>query len=87
MDVYVRLLGLVEGYTLDQLKTAYRRKAHLHHPDRGGDPDIFRVIQEAYDELAKNFEPKSAPAGRTSADSNPWLNWAESIRPPNKKGQ
>ena len=33
------------------IKTAYRRQALRHHPDRGGNADAFRRIHEAYEEL------------------------------------
>jgi len=32
--------------TLDEIETAYRSKAMLHHPDRGGDIEIFKKIGE-----------------------------------------
>ena len=34
--------------TLDEIKAAYRNKAHLHHPDRGGDPFVMTALNEAY---------------------------------------
>jgi hypothetical protein len=35
------------------IKTAYRRQAKQSHPDLGGDPDMFRKIHDAYEELAQ----------------------------------
>lgn len=47
------LLGLEPGraYTLDDLKGAYRRQAMAAHPDRGGDPDQFQAIADAFQGL------------------------------------
>lgn len=32
----------------EEIKAAYRAMAKTHHPDAGGDPDVFRAISEAY---------------------------------------
>lgn len=29
---------------LDELKKEYRRLSMIHHPDRGGDPEIMKAI-------------------------------------------
>lgn len=34
------------------MKSAYRRLAKQHHPDLGGDPEQFKIINEAYDVLS-----------------------------------
>jgi hypothetical protein len=33
------------------IQTNYRQLSKVHHPDNGGDPERFRLIQEAYDQL------------------------------------
>ena len=33
----------------DVIKRAYRRRALETHPDRGGDPEVFRAVQHAYE--------------------------------------
>ena len=42
-------LGLKFDATRDEIKSAYRRLAGVHHPDRGGSPEIFRRIHAAYE--------------------------------------
>ena len=37
--------------TLEELKSMYRRLAFLHHPDKGGDLDIMKVVNNEYDAL------------------------------------
>jgi DnaJ-class molecular chaperone len=37
--------------TLEELKAMYRKLAMAHHPDRGGDADTMKVINNEYDEL------------------------------------
>lgn len=46
-----KVLGLNEGASLEEIKSAYRRLAMKHHPDRGGDADEFKKVQAAYDYL------------------------------------
>ena len=45
------VLGLAPGASADEVKRAYRAKAHLHHPDHGGDPAKFRAVHDAYERL------------------------------------
>ncbi len=42
-------LGLKFDATRDEIKSAYRRLAGVHHPDRGGSPEVFHRIQAAYE--------------------------------------
>jgi molecular chaperone DnaJ len=48
MSDYYSILGVSRDATADQIKTAYRRAASQHHPDKGGDKEQFQKIQEAY---------------------------------------
>ena len=45
-------LGLEKGASDDEIKKAYRKLAMKHHPDKGGDADKFKAIQNAYDVLS-----------------------------------
>lgn len=48
---YYEVLGINKNASADEIKTAYRRLAIEHHPDRGGDEDKFKEINEAYEVL------------------------------------
>ena len=48
-----RTLGLRAPATIDEIKAAYRLHARTAHPDRGGDPDEFRIIEAAYRRLLR----------------------------------
>lgn len=50
MDYY-SILGIDRSASTDDIKKAYRKLAMKHHPDRGGDPDRFKQISEAYETL------------------------------------
>ncbi len=41
-------LGVPASASLDEVKTAYRRKVKEVHPDQGGDEDEFKRVREAY---------------------------------------
>lgn len=47
------VLGLSRECTLKEVKAAYKKKAQLHHPNVGGDPNKWRELQEAYEQGLK----------------------------------
>ena len=46
------LLGVSVDASEPELKKAYRKKALSAHPDKGGDPDVFKEITAAYEVLS-----------------------------------
>ena len=53
VDLSFRLLGLSPSASWEEIERAYRQKAKIHHPDRGGDEDTMRALNEAYSLLKK----------------------------------
>lgn len=49
------LLGLASGASLADVKTAFRQRALLAHPDHGGDPEVFRELYRAYERLVSRL--------------------------------
>lgn len=50
---YYKILGVSKNATDDEIKKAYRKLAHQHHPDKeGGDEAKFKEINEAYQVLS-----------------------------------
>lgn len=45
-------LGLAKDATPEEIKKAYRSLARTHHPDKGGNADKFKQVQEAYEILS-----------------------------------
>jgi len=45
-------LGLAKDATPEEIKKAYRSLARTHHPDKGGDAEKFKKVQEAYETLS-----------------------------------
>jgi len=61
-----QILNLEQHFTRDQLKSAYRKLALLHHPDKGGDTKEFIKIKDAYELLAgKVTTRRRAPIRQT----------------------
>ncbi|MBI2623703.1 MAG: J domain-containing protein [Candidatus Liptonbacteria bacterium] len=53
MKDYYKILGIAKGASEDEVKKAYRRLAHQHHPDKaGGNEQKFKEINEAYQVLS-----------------------------------
>ena len=42
------ILGASETASQDEIERLYKRLAKRHHPDRGGDPERMKAINEAY---------------------------------------
>ena len=40
---------VTQGATTAQIRKQYRELSKLHHPDKGGDPEVFTKIAKAYE--------------------------------------
>ena len=51
MDYY-KILEVNKQSSLEEIKKSYKKLAVKNHPDKGGDPEIFKKISEAYQVLS-----------------------------------
>lgn len=90
---YYDVLGVPQGCSSAELKRAYRTKALVTHPDKGGDLELFRIVAEAYEVLSgqQNFTPfdgfesndrsdEDPTAANDSTSSQNWLRSKQKIR-------
>ena len=70
-------LGLKFDATQEEIKSAYRRLAGVHHPDRGGSPEVFHRIQAAYEVIG---QPKSRREYDLSWSRKPVTSVSETAR-------
>lgn len=59
IEVCYRLFGLSPSARWEEVERAYRAKAKIHHPDRGGDEDAMRALNEAYNYLKQMKKPRA----------------------------
>lgn len=48
---YYNTLGVAKDASPEEIKSAFRKKAHEHHPDKGGNTEKFKELNEAYQVL------------------------------------
>lgn len=58
MDYY-SILGIPRNASAEDIRKAYKKKSMQHHPDRGGNEEEFKRVNEAYSTL-KDPQKKSA---------------------------
>jgi len=66
MSDYYSILEIERSSTPEQIKTAYRKLARKHHPDKGGDPEKFKKISEAYSVLSDISKRRQYDSGMGS---------------------
>jgi hypothetical protein len=79
VDGALARLGLGRSADLEAVKRQFRRLAHDHHPDRGGDSARFAALESAYRMLLEHHEPRPTPPrvaqGRPSREPTPADAW------------
>lgn len=49
---YYTILGVDKTASPHEIKKAFRARAHTHHPDKGGDEQKFKELNQAYQTLS-----------------------------------
>lgn len=71
MSKYHKILGIPVDATKAAIKKAYRNLASKHHPDKGGDEEKFKEIQEAYDRVSHPEKYKDEILGGFGSQHGP----------------
>ncbi|HAZ16983.1 MAG: Chaperone protein DnaJ [Parcubacteria group bacterium GW2011_GWA2_43_13] len=87
MHDYYQTLGVSKTATQDEIKKAYRKLAHQHHPDKaGGDEAKFKEISQAYSVLGNEEKKKQydqlghAVFSQSGGNSANGFNWNDFTR-------
>ena len=62
-----KVLNISNNASVDSIKKSYRKLSLIAHPDKGGDPDVFRILTQAYCYLMKKHQ-KNVYRERTVED-------------------
>lgn len=49
---YYKILGVARDCSEVEIKKAYRKESLIHHPDKGGDEEKFKLVAEAFTVLS-----------------------------------
>lgn len=89
---YYDILGVNINSSNNTIKNAYKKLAMKYHPDKGGDPEKFKKISEAYEVLSDSNKKKIYDQGDMShnlrgfnefMDPNELFNFTFNINDPN----
>ncbi|MBN1326105.1 molecular chaperone DnaJ [Candidatus Falkowbacteria bacterium] len=82
---YYNILGVAKNASKEEIKKAFREKAHVFHPDKkGGDEKKFKEINEAYQVLGNDEKRKQYDQFGTTFDQQGGfgggMNWEDFMR-------
>ncbi len=84
---YYEILGVSRDASAAEIKAAYHKLAHQHHPDKaGGDEAKFKEINEAYQVLSNSEKRQRYDQFGQSFDGSQGFNWQDFAQGQNGSG-
>jgi len=82
--IAAEVLGVSLGSSLEELRSAFRRRARDAHPDGGGSSEAFRILREAYSLLRRGRNSADSSAvedstGKAQAQRRAWDRWEADV--------
>lgn len=89
---YYSILGATEATSQEEMDRLYKRLAIRHHPDRGGDADEMKMINEAYGVLGNKamrrvYDEERRPGPRPLSTTVSPLSWSAPLLEDNTTGR
>lgn len=90
---YYKILDVSKDASQDEIKKAFRKQAHVHHPDKeNGDEAKFKEINEAYqilgnEEKRKQYDQFGDSAFQGQGFGGTGMNWQDFVRQAQQGGQ
>jgi len=80
---YYQILGIEKGASEEEIKKAFYKLAHKHHPNKGGDEKKFKEINEAYQILSNKEKRAQYDGFGQTFEGGGNYNWAWGSGMPN----
>jgi len=65
---YYKILGVAKDCTETEIKKAYRKESLIHHPDKGGDEEKFKLVVEAFTVLSDSQRRRKYDLGEEDSE-------------------
>lgn len=76
MKDYYQILGVSKGASKEEIKKAYYKLAHTYHPDKGGDKEKMKEINEAYQVLSDKEKRERYDQFGSGSEGAENFNWS-----------
>jgi curved DNA-binding protein CbpA len=57
IDPY-KVIGVKKNFTIEELRNKFKKIVMIHHPDKGGDPELFKLFSLCYKKLFQEYKLK-----------------------------